>query len=130
MKIVYLPILIILCLTRAYAVDPIDDIASLIRQRNIHELSKYFAPSVEMAILDDENVYTNVQSELILDKFFAQNKPLSVKILHKVSSNANYQFAVLTLTTDKGTYRVAYTMKGAEGKLMLIELRIETEKVK
>jgi hypothetical protein len=130
MKIVYLPILMIVCLARAYAADPIDDVASLIRQRNMHALARYFAPSVEIAILGEENIYTNVQSELILDKFFAQNKPLSVKILHKVSSNANYQFAVLTLTTDKGTYRVAYTMKGADGKLMLIELRIEAEKVK
>ena len=130
MKIVYLPILFILSLVRAYAADPIDDVASLIRQRNIHELSKYFAPSVEITLLNEENIYTNVQSELILDKFFTQNKPLSVKILHKVSSNANYQFAVLTLVTDKGTYRVAYTMKGVDGKLMLIELRIETEKVK
>lgn len=131
MKLLYLPMLIVLYLVPAVPIaDPIDKIAELIRQGNIHELSQSFAPNVEVTILDQEDVYSKVQAELILDKFFSQNKPRSVKMLHKVNSNPNYRFGVLILNSDKGTYRIAYTLKETDKNLMLIELRIETEKVK
>ena len=130
MKKIYLPLLLILFVIIIPPADPVDTVAALIGQGNAHELSKYFAPSVEMAIMDVENVYTKTQAELVVDKFFSQNKPRAVQVLHKVNSNSNYRFAVLILTTDKGTFRVAYTMKETDGSLTLIELRIETEKVK
>jgi hypothetical protein len=130
MKLTYLPLLFTLCLVCVFVTDPIDKVADLIRQGNTSELSKLFAPNVEISLLGQENVYSKDQSEVILDKFFNQNKPLAVKMLHKVNSNPNYLFAVLTLTTDKGPFRVSYTLKGANGSQQLIELRIETEKVK
>jgi hypothetical protein len=130
MKLIYLPLLFTLCLVCVFAPDPIDKVADLIRQGNTSELSKLFAPNVEISLLGEENVYSKDQSEVILDKFFNQNKPLAVKMLHKVNSNPNYLFAVLTLTTDKGPFRVSYTLKDTNGSQRLIELRIETEKVK
>lgn len=129
MKLSYLPLVFILCLVSVFVADPIDKVADLIRQGNAPELSKMFAPNVEMTILGEENVYSRDQSEVILEKFFNQNKPLTVKILHKVNSNPNYLFGVLNLTTDKGTFRVSYTLKDTNGSQRLIELRIETEKV-
>jgi hypothetical protein len=129
MKLLYLPMLIMFYLVpTAPPADPIDNIANLIRLGNAHKLSKFFAPSVEITIMDQEDVYSKVQAELILDKFFSQNKPGSVKMLHKVNSNPNYRFGVLILTSDKGTYRIAYTLKEADKNLMLIELRIEKGK--
>jgi hypothetical protein len=131
MKKLYLPLFIILTVMPALvAADPIDKVASLIRQANIHELSGLFAESVEVSILGDENVYSKVQTELILDKFFSQNKPRSVKMLHKVNSNPNYLFGVLIINTDKGSYRLAVTLKDIDGKPELIEFRLESEKVK
>ncbi|MDP9079718.1 MAG: DUF4783 domain-containing protein [Bacteroidota bacterium] len=129
MKLLYLP-LFILYMVPAVVADPIDNVAALIRQGDTNQLSKIFAATVEITILDEENVYSKVQAKLILDKFFSQNKPLSIKMLHKVNSNTNYLFGVLTLTTAGGPYRIAYTLKKAEGGLALIELRIETEKIK
>jgi hypothetical protein len=131
MKLLYLPLFIILYVAPAVSLpDPIDNVATLIKQGNTRELSKLFAPNVEITILDEEDNYSKAQAELILDKFFSQHTPKSFKMLHKVNSNANYSFGVLILTTDKGVFRVAYTLKGAESNLNLIEMRIETEKVK
>ncbi len=130
MKLFYLPLLIISYMVPAIIADPIDKVAELIKQGNTRELSKIFAPSVEITIQDEENVYSKVQAGLILDKFFSQNKPSAFKMLHKVNSNPNYLFGVLILTTDKGPFRVAYTLKETNGVQTLIELRIETEKVK
>ena len=109
--------------------DPTDGIADLIRQGNITELSKLFAPNVEVSIPGNENMYSKVQAGLIIDKFFHQNKPKSVKVLHKVNSNPNYRFVVLVVNTDNGNYRISCTLKDTDGSFMLIEMRIEAEKV-
>lgn len=130
MKKIYVPLLLLLFLVAAPGADPIDNIAALIGQGNANELSKYFSQSIEITVSGTENVYTKTQAGIILDKFFTDNKPLGVKLLHKVNSNANYQFAVLILTTNNGIFRVSYTMKAVSGSLMLIELRFEPEKAK
>ncbi|HEY8783669.1 MAG TPA: DUF4783 domain-containing protein [Mucilaginibacter sp.] len=131
MKHFYLsPLIILYLLPGVSFVDPIDEVAQLIRQGNIHELSKMFSPNIEITILDEENVYSKAQAELILDKFFSQNKPRAVKILHKISSNPNYRFAVLIVNTDKGPYRVAYTLKATGGNLMMTDIQIDREMVK
>jgi hypothetical protein len=131
MKLPYLLLLSVICLVPVVSfADPIDKIADLIRQGNIHELSQFFAPGIEITIVDDENVYSKVQAELVLDKFFNQNKPKAVKMLHKVNSNPNYWFGVLIINTDKGVFRMAYTLKQTDGNMLLIEIRIEPEKVR
>ncbi|MDP9079083.1 MAG: DUF4783 domain-containing protein [Bacteroidota bacterium] len=130
MKLFFLP-LIILCywIPVVATADPADKIAELIRQGNIHELSKLFTPTVEITILDDENVYSKDQAEIVLEKFFNQYKPNSVKILHNIASNPVYRFEVIIVTTQKGIFRIAYTLKETDGNLMLIDMRIEREKV-
>jgi len=131
MKLFYTPVLILLyLLPGVQTADPINSVADLIKQGNIHELSKLFAPNVEVTLMENDNVYSKAQTELILDKFFNQNKPKAVKILHKINSNPNYKFGVLIVNTGKDTFRVAFTLKETDGSLKLIEVRIETEKVK
>jgi hypothetical protein len=49
-------------------------------------------------------------------------------MLHRINSNPNYNFGVLILTTDKGKFRVSYTLKEVNKVMAVIELRIETEK--
>lgn len=130
MKFFYLQMLLFLIVPATSFADPIDKIAELIRQGNIHELSKLFASSVDITIQEEENVYSQAQAELIFNKFFDQNKLKTVQILHKVNSNQNYRFGVLLLTTTKGTFRMTFTLKETDGNLTIIEMRIETDKVK
>ncbi|MDN5287654.1 MAG: hypothetical protein JWR38_3928 [Mucilaginibacter sp.] len=132
MKFLYLPTFIILLLfPRIALADPIDNVASLIKEGNTRELSKLFAANVEISIMENENIYSQAQATLILDKFFSTNKPKSIKLLHKVNSSVNYRLGVFILTTDNGQlYRVAFTLKETDGKMPIIELRIESEKMK
>jgi Tfp pilus assembly ATPase PilU len=130
MKLFYLQMLLFFIAPVTCFADPIDKIAELIRQGNIHELSKLFASSVDITIQEEENVYSQAQAELVLNKFFDQNKLKTVNILHKVNSNQNYRFGVLLLSTTKGTFRMTVTLKESGGNLTIIEMRIETDKVK
>jgi len=110
--------------------DPIDKIAMLIKQGNIHELSAMFAQSIEVGINGEDNVYSKTQAEMMLVKFFNDNKVRSVKMLHKVNSNSSYSLGVLIINTDKGAFRIACTLKQLDSSPALIEMRIETEKIK
>jgi len=131
MKLLYLPLSIMLYLVPAVSVaDPVDKVVQLLRLGNIHELSGLFASNIEVTILGDENVYSRAQAEVILDKFFSQNKPKSVKMLHKINSNPNYLFGVLIAGTNNGTFRIAFTLKQTGSNFTMIELRIEKDKVK
>jgi hypothetical protein len=132
MKLLYL-FLLMLPLSFVFAHttdDPIDKTAELIRQGNVHELAKSFASSIELTLPEQENTYSSAQAEQILSNFFKQNQPQAVKILHRVTSNANYRFAVVLLTTNNGVFRTSFSLKSNGGKFELNELRIETEKTK
>ena len=129
MKLRYFPLLTLLfLLPLAVKADDIEKIADLIKQGNAHELAKMFSSNVDMNILDETNVYSKAQSEMILDKFFKENKPHTVKLLHRVSSNPNYNFGVVILGTEKGRFRISYTLREINKVMVVIELRIETEK--
>ncbi|HEK20553.1 DUF4783 domain-containing protein [Mucilaginibacter sp.] len=129
MKLRHLPILSLLfLLPAAVKAGPIETIAELIKRGNAHEVASYFSASVDFTMMKDAGIYSKAQAELILDKFFKEHKPHEVKLLHKVSSNANYNYGVLILSTDKGKYRVAYTLREVGKAMEIIEMRIETEK--
>ncbi|MBL4678060.1 MAG: DUF4783 domain-containing protein [Mucilaginibacter sp.] len=129
MKLPNLPLLTLLfLLPMVVKAGPIEKIAELIKHGNTHEIATYFAASVDMTITTESGVYAKAQAEMMLDKFFKENKPQAVKLIHKVASNSNYNFAVLILTTDKGKYRIAYTFKENAKAMEIIEMRIENEK--
>ncbi|MDB5153672.1 MAG: hypothetical protein JWR54_2423 [Mucilaginibacter sp.] len=131
MRLLYL-ILLILPLSFVFAgpADIIDKTVELIKQGNANELAKSFSSTIELTVLDQENVYSNVQAEAILTNFFKNNQPKSVTILHRIASNPNYRFAVLILATNNGAYRISLSLKNVNGRFELNELRIETEKTK
>ena len=129
MKTLYLSLVLLFSsLHIALAADPIDRVADLFAKGNTQEIAKLFAANVDMGVMADVNTYTKAQAEQQLQKFFAQNKPLNAKVLHKVTSSATFNLAVISLTTDKGVYRVSCTLKDNKGVMQLVEVRIEGEK--
>lgn len=128
-KLQFLPLLVMFfVLQSATTVDPIDSIAELFKQGNSAELTKQMAYTLDVSLLRKEETYSNTQAGIILGKFFTQNKPKSVKVLHRVNTSNAYRLGVLLLTTDKGAFRVSFTLNGTKGVLQIIDLRIEAEK--
>lgn len=101
------------------------EIAGEFRTGNTKELSKRFSSSVNLSLLKNENVYSKAQSEIILNNFFKTNPPRGAKIVHKLDNNTKYQHAVLLLNTDKGDFRVSFSIKETKKQLQIIEIRIE-----
>jgi hypothetical protein len=132
MKLFYLSSLIVLLLLpQAVLADPLDNVANLVKQGNTKELGKLFAANVDLVIMDNENTYSRDQAIQVLNTFFAKNKPLSIKLLHKINSSASFHLGVYILTTtDKREYRIAFTLKDQGGTMNIIDFKIEDEKVK
>ena len=131
MKLILLPAFIILLITPStISIDPIDKVTELLGQGNITELSKLFAPDVEITLMNDEDTYSKLQATAVLTRFFNQHKPRQIKLLHKVNSNKKFLFGVALLTSTNGIYRIAYMLSETNNRVLIIELRIEMEKTK
>lgn len=119
---------IILFVKAAIAFDVIDDVAVAFKSGNSKELVKYFSSTVELSILNKEDIYSSTQAELILRDFFQKNQVSETKVIHKVVSNVNYKFGVVLLSTGKGIYRASYELKNNAGKFLITQIRIEENK--
>ncbi|WP_240186911.1 DUF4783 domain-containing protein [Pedobacter nanyangensis] len=108
--------------------DIADELAMNFKQGNSKEIAKRFATSIELIIIDQEDVYNRAQAEQILKDFFLKNPPNKASIIHKLSNNPNYRLTILSLTTKTEKFRVTVTMKKSSNSFQITELRIEPER--
>jgi len=127
-KIILSLLLLLITVSSSVGADLLGQLSAYFRDGDAKKISGYFSPTVTLSILNDNNVYSNVQAEIILETFFKMNRPVSVKILHRLDNNPNYQHAVIQLKTTKGDYRVSYSTRENNSKSQLVELRIEKMK--
>lgn len=111
--------------SKVETLDIVTELSESFRMGNSKEIAKHFSSSVSLSLLNNENVYSSAQSEIILDSFFRSNPPQQSKVLHHLDNNANHQHAVLLLTTSSGNFRVALSLKKNNNLLQLIEIRID-----
>ena len=105
-----------------------DDVGSAIRAGDAKQVASYFNVNIDLTLINQEDVYSKAQAELLVKDFFIKNAPKSFSIAHKVSSHEGTLFAIGTLVTVSGkTYRVSFTLKNSQGKYVLQELRFEPQ---
>jgi hypothetical protein len=121
-------LLFLVFIKSAFAFDVIDDVSAIFKSGDVKEISKYFSTTVELAVIDQEDIYSSNQATFILKDIFAKHPPISVKIIHKVTSNPNYKFGVILLTTSNANYRVSFELKNNSSKFQLSQIRIEENK--
>lgn len=107
--------------------DISDDIAAAIRTGNAAAISKYFAASVDLKVLDQENIYSKAQAELIIKDFFSKHTLKNFSIAHKSALKNDSQFAIGSLETTSGKFRVNFVMKTVGTVSTITQFRIEHE---
>lgn len=127
-----LPVLVCLLLlasvAQAQSKDVIDAMAGYFRSADAKELSKQFESAVEISIFTEEDTYSKAQAEQILRDFFSKNKPVLVKIIHRLTSNPNYKLAVLSLNTVKDKFRISISLNSNGEQFLIKQIRIEYDK--
>jgi hypothetical protein len=99
-------------------------VVEALRTGNTPQLSDYFSSSIELAILDQEDIYSKQQAELIVKNFFSKHMPTGFVILHKGGKEGS-QYAIGNLTTSSGTFRVTLLIKLSNNKPFIHQLRFE-----
>lgn len=88
-------------------------------------LSAWFAPCLEISILDHSSQASRKQATLILDNFFAGNRPSMFGIMHKAGSG-NFKYALCDLTASGEHFRVTIFVSCRDGESYRIQqLKIE-----
>lgn len=106
----------------------LETITKAISTGNVTALEPYLDKSVEIAILEQENVYGKTEAVQILKTFFGKNKPQAFNQMHTGQSKGKEaHYSIGNLTTTSGTFRV-YIYARVEGdKYFVQELRFDKE---
>lgn len=124
----YLLVLFFVLTCKLSVADIIDDVAVVFKSGNSKELAQYFSSTLELGILNQEGIYSQVQAEQVIKEFFQKNVPVSFKVIHKVVSNVNYKYGVIMLNTSRNSYRVSYELKSTPAGFLITQIRIEDNK--
>jgi hypothetical protein len=105
--------------------DVFDDITGALKSGNAHEIARFFDSNVEMMTSDKSSVYSRNQAEMVLSDFLGKNQPKSFSIIHRGSSSKGAQYAIGTMDTQNGSFRVYLYVNEVNGKYFLQEIRFE-----
>ncbi len=103
-----------------------DDIILSLKSGNAKVLASYFNQNVELVILDNDNVYSKAQAELIVSNFFTKYQPERFSITHQ-GGKEGAQYVIGNLFTKQDTFRVYFLLKKTTGKNIIHQLRIEKQ---
>jgi hypothetical protein len=96
------------------------------RAGNATELSRYINSTVQILLLGKEDFYKKNIAETILKDFFTQYHTRDFIIRHQGGTN-DAQYAIGSLKTDKGDFRVYFLLKKVENELLIHQIRIEPD---
>jgi hypothetical protein len=119
--------LLLISVSSAFAQDIIDDIAGAIRTGNPRNISSYFIENVDLKVIDQEDVYSKQQAEMILKNFFTKHPVKGFSIAHKSVEKNGSQYIIGTLDTANGKFRTYFLVKTAGGKTLIQQFKIENE---
>ena len=111
----------------AFTLDLIDDIASAIRSGNPKNISKFFIDNIDLKVIEQEDVYSKQQAEMILKDFFTKHPVKSYTIAHKSQPKGGSQYVIGALETLNGKFRTYFLIKTAGTQTLIQQFRIETE---
>jgi hypothetical protein len=103
-----------------------DDIILGLKSGNAKVLSEYFNENVELAVLDNDNVYSKSQAQQIVGNFFKTFTPESFTLIHQ-GGKEEAKYVIGQLKTNNGVFRVSFLLKQKDGKGYIHQLRIEKQ---
>ncbi len=101
-------------------------ITKALKTGNSEALSSFFDEDVELALLDDEDIYEKAEAKAKLTRFFESHPPKSFSQVHKgTSKGEDSHYVIGDLVADGTTYRVYIYLEETEDSYIIQELRIE-----
>lgn len=115
-------------LIAATALDAFESVTNAFRAGDAKLLASFFGQTIDLTLLDKEDVYSKGQAEMMLKDFFSRNPPKNFQIVHKGNSQEGTQYGIGHLSTTNGKeFRVTFNSRSSGGKLIINDLRIELD---
>ena len=103
-------------------------ITQAISQGDANTLGSYFDESIEISILDKDDIYAKADAIGVVSQFFNQYQPSGWSTVHKgAARNNDSQYCIGNLSANGQTFRVYIYMKEKGGKQLIQELRFDRE---
>jgi len=103
--------------------DITDDVAIALKQGNASELVKHFAEKVSIKVLNQEDLLSKPQAQVLIEDFFSKHKVKSYQTSHTSIVNGDQQFITGALDTNTGKYRISILVRGS----VISQFRIEND---
>ncbi len=101
-------------------------ITAAIGNGDIQALSKYFDETVEICILDLEDMLDKDEAIAEIDSFFKANQPKSFTLVHDgTSKGQDSRYFIGDLNTSSETFRVYVYLKSTSDNYLIQEIRFE-----
>lgn len=124
MKLFYVILSFIAIPFIAFAQTAESDIEQAIVAGNAEKLLPYFGSTVDLRILDVENVYGNAQAQVLLNNFFVSNPPSNFVVAHRKTRTDN-SFFIGTYTSRTGAFRISVFLKTENEKPRISQILIQ-----
>jgi len=104
------------------------EITRAISRGDADGISAYFDDSVELAILNEEDVYNRTEASNKLRTFFSQYPPKGYSQVHRgTSKSKDSVYCIGNLITDKAVFRVYIYMRVNGEQHLIQEVRFDKE---
>ncbi len=121
-------LLLIPCLAMVEPNDNVRTITNAISNGDVETLSSYFDEKVEVAVLDDEDVYNKSEAKTIVKRFFSEHQPKNFNQVHQgTSKGQDSHYMIGNLNAGSATFRVYLYMKITGSDYVIQELRFDEE---
>ena len=110
---------------KSYSQIP-DEIVLSIQNGNVETLATFFNQNVELVVQSHDDVFSKPQAKQIVAEFFKANKPKQFNIIHQGGKDGA-RYAIGSLVTSNGTFRVYFLLKNKESNSYIHQLRIEKQ---
>lgn len=111
----------------SFTIDVIDDIATSIRSGNPKNISKFFIDNIDFKVLEQEDIYSKQQAEMILKDFFTKHPVKAYTVAHKSTPKNGSQYVIGTLETSDRKFRTYFLIKTTGTQTLIHQFKIEAE---
>lgn len=111
-------------ITSSLYAQSIDGVVAGLKKGDAAQIAGNAGDNFSLTMLDKSNNYSKDQAQQIIKDFFGKNTVKGFDVKHKGSS-PNGQYAIGTLSTSGGNYRVNIFMKKEGSKEVIKELRFQ-----
>lgn len=124
-KVIFLFFCLFVAVSQSFSQIP-DEIVLSIQNGNDEKLATYFNENVELVVQNHDDVFSKAQAKQIVAEFFKANKPKQFSIIHQGGKDGA-RYAIGSLVTGNGTFRVYFLVKNKENNPYIHQLRIEKQ---